>query len=80
MERAVIHPMTSHTTFQRFPKVIIMTLYSTQNAESRTYTPDELMRLRRERIRDRRRQEASLISTRPDNIVALFPDGMKLAQ
>ena len=43
------------------------------------YSPDELMRLRRERIRDRRLRKGSLISgrilslTESDNLIELYP-------
>lgn len=43
------------------------------------YSPDELMRMRRERIRDRRLRKGSLISgrilslTESDNLIELYP-------
>ena len=49
------------------------------------YSPDELMRLRRERVRDRRLRKGSLISgqilslTPSDNLIKLYPDRLDAA-
>ena len=67
------------------PKVIIMTLFDTKNSDLRSYAPDELMRRRRERVRDRRLREGSMMTGRvltPDkagNIIELYPDSLPLA-
>ena len=48
-------------------------------------SPDELMRLRRERVRDRRLRKGSLISgqilslTPSDNLIKLYPDRLDAA-
>ena len=62
-----------------------MTLYTNTYGETRSYTPEELLRLRREKVRDRRLKEGSLLSghilgTRADNLIELYPAALRRAQ
>lgn len=66
-------------------KVIDMTVLTTRQPTESIDNPDDLLRRRREKIRDRRLREGSLIAGRilsiyPDSASGLYPSGLKLAQ